>query len=29
MLRLFEGHREAEPARDIDGILKTFVPDPF
>ena len=29
MLRLFEAHREAEAARDIDGILKTFVPDPF
>jgi hypothetical protein len=29
MLRLFEAHREAEAARDIRGILKTFVPDPF
>jgi hypothetical protein len=29
MLSLFEAHREAEAARDIDGILKTFVPDPF
>src|SRR6266513_5298771 len=29
MLRLFEGHREAEAAPDIDGILKTFVSDPF
>jgi steroid delta-isomerase-like uncharacterized protein len=29
MLRLFEAHREAEAARDIDGILKTFVPNPF
>src|SRR5438093_9353255 len=29
MLRLFEAHREAEAARDIDGILNTFVPDPF
>jgi hypothetical protein len=29
MLRLFEAHREAEMARDIDGILDTFVPDPF
>lgn len=29
MLRLFESHREAEAARDIDGILETFVPDPF
>jgi steroid delta-isomerase-like uncharacterized protein len=29
MLRLFEAHREAEAARDIDGILGTFVPDPF
>jgi len=29
MVRLFEAHREAEAARDIDGILKTFVPDPF
>jgi steroid delta-isomerase-like uncharacterized protein len=25
MLRLFERHREAEAARDIDGILDTFV----
>jgi hypothetical protein len=29
MLRLFEAHREAEAARDLDGILETFVPDPF
>jgi hypothetical protein len=29
MLRLFETHREAETARDIDGILNTFVPNPF
>jgi hypothetical protein len=29
MLRLFEAHRRAEAARDIDGILTTFVPDPF
>jgi hypothetical protein len=29
MLGLFEAHREAEAARDIDGILNTFVPDPF
>jgi ketosteroid isomerase-like protein len=29
MLSLFEAHREAEAARDIDGILNTFVPDPF
>jgi hypothetical protein len=29
ILRLFEAHREAEPARDIDGILSTFVPTPF
>ena len=29
MLRLFEAHREAEAARDIDAILNTFVPDPF
>jgi len=29
MLRLFEAHREAEGARDIDAILETFVPDPF
>jgi hypothetical protein len=29
MLRLFEAHREAEAARDIDGILDTFVPNPF
>ncbi|GAB2853141.1 hypothetical protein GCM10027074_20110 [Streptomyces deserti] len=27
MRRLFEAHREAEAARDIDGILRTFVPD--
>jgi len=29
MRRLFEAHREAEAARDIDGILRTFVPDCF
>jgi predicted ester cyclase len=29
MLRLFEAHREAEAARDIDAILETFVPEPF
>jgi predicted ester cyclase len=29
MLRLFEAHREAEAARDIDAILATFVADPF
>jgi hypothetical protein len=29
MLRLFEAHREAEAARDIDAILQTFVPDCF
>ncbi len=29
MLRLFEAHREAEAARDIDAILETFVADPF
>jgi predicted ester cyclase len=29
MLRLFEAHRKAEAARDIDRILETFVPDPF
>jgi predicted ester cyclase len=29
MLRLFEAHRQAEAARDIDGILNTFVPEPF
>ena len=29
MLRLFETHREAEAARDIDAILDTFVADPF
>jgi ketosteroid isomerase-like protein len=27
MLRLFEAHREAEAARDIDAILETFVED--
>jgi hypothetical protein len=27
MLRLFEAHREAEAARDIDAILETFVRD--
>lgn len=29
MLRLFEVHREAEAARDIDAILETFVADCF
>jgi steroid delta-isomerase-like uncharacterized protein len=29
MLRLFEAHREAEAARDIDGILETFSGDCF
>src|SRR5215204_2433717 len=29
MLRLFETHREAEAARDIDAILETFVTDCF
>lgn len=29
MLRLFEAHREAEAARDIDAILETFVEDCF
>jgi predicted ester cyclase len=29
MIRLFEAHREAEATRDIDGILDTFVADPF
>jgi steroid delta-isomerase-like uncharacterized protein len=29
MLRLFEAHRKAEAARDIDAILETFGPDPF
>jgi steroid delta-isomerase-like uncharacterized protein len=29
MLELFESHREAEAARDIDAILETFVADPF
>jgi steroid delta-isomerase-like uncharacterized protein len=29
MVRLFEAHREAEAARDLDGILRTFVSDPF
>ena len=29
MLRLFERHREAEAARDYDGILTTFVEDCF
>ncbi|CAM5557905.1 hypothetical protein [Streptomyces afghaniensis 772] [Streptomyces afghaniensis] len=29
MRRLFEAHREAETARDIDGILRTFVEDCF
>lgn len=29
MLRLFETHREAEAARDVDAILATFVEDSF
>jgi len=29
MLRLFESHREAEAARDIDAILETFTDDCF
>jgi steroid delta-isomerase-like uncharacterized protein len=29
MLRLFEAHRVAEAARDIDAILETFVEDCF
>jgi steroid delta-isomerase-like uncharacterized protein len=29
MLRLFEAHREAEAARDIDAILDTFAEDYF
>jgi SnoaL-like polyketide cyclase len=29
MVRLFEAHREAEAARDIEAILETFVPDCF
>ncbi|CAM5640326.1 hypothetical protein SGLAM104S_03026 [Streptomyces glaucescens] len=29
MRRLFEAHRAAEAARDIDGILRTFVSDCF
>jgi steroid delta-isomerase-like uncharacterized protein len=29
MLRLFEAHREAEAARDIDAILETFAEDCF
>ena len=29
MLRLFEAHREAEAARDVDAILATFVDDCF
>ena len=29
MVRLFEAHREAEAARDIDAILETFVTDCF
>ena len=29
MLRLFETHREAEAARDIDAILETFITDCF
>lgn len=29
MLQLFEAHREAEAARDLDAILNTFVEDCF
>ena len=29
MLRLFESHREAEAARDLDAILETFVENCF
>jgi steroid delta-isomerase-like uncharacterized protein len=29
MIRLFEAHREAEAARDIDAILETFAEDCF
>jgi hypothetical protein len=29
MLRLFEAHRDAEAARDIDAGLETFVEDCF
>jgi steroid delta-isomerase-like uncharacterized protein len=29
MIRLFEAHREAEAARDIDAILETFADDCF
>jgi len=29
MLRLFEAHREAEAARDVDAILETFIPNCF
>jgi steroid delta-isomerase-like uncharacterized protein len=29
MLRLFEAHRDAEAARDIDAILETFADDCF
>jgi hypothetical protein len=29
MLRLFEAHREAEAARDVDAILEAFIPDCF
>ncbi len=29
MLRLFEAHREAEAARDLDAILETFAADCF
>jgi steroid delta-isomerase-like uncharacterized protein len=29
MLRLFEAHREAEAARDIDAILETFAEECF
>ena len=29
MIRLFEAHRQAEAARDIDAILETFVEECF
>jgi hypothetical protein len=29
MIRLFEAHRDAEVARDVDAILETFVADCF
>jgi hypothetical protein len=29
MIRLFEAHREAEAARDIDAILESFVEECF